>query len=138
MTRDEIYKLENELIFLLNMSGWHIQWSEDKYCHYDAIGTDLNGKSCILEFKFRRAYYKTKILECKKWNRLTQYKSDKTYYCVVDKKGCFVYDIGDIDHQNVITLDLPKETITETIVKEKRSVYELKHAPKYFYQFQFF
>jgi hypothetical protein len=138
MTRDDIYELEKQLIFLLNLDGWQIKWSEDKYCHYDAIGTDINGNECILEFKFRRAYYKTKIMECKKWNNLTHYKSDKKYYCVIDQKGCFVYDIGDIDHQSVIELPLPKETITEKIVKEKRFVYELKRPPKYFYQYNFF
>ena len=44
MTRDDIYELEKQLIFLLNFDGWKIKWSEDKYCHYDAIGTDINGK----------------------------------------------------------------------------------------------
>ena len=137
MTRAQIYELENELIFLLNMSGWHIEWSEEKYCRYDAIGTDLNCQSCVMEFKFRRKFYKTKILETKKYNALLD-QNKEMYYCVVDQKGCHIYDLANIDRNNLIELKLPKETITDNIQKESRWVYEIKHAPDYFYKFQFF
>ena len=137
MTRAEIYELENQLIFLLNMSGWKIKWSEEKYCRYDAIGTDLNGHSCVLEFKFRRKFYKTKILETKKYNALLD-QNKEMYYCVVDEKGCHIYDLQNLNRNNLIELHLPKETITENIEKESRWVYEIKHAPDYFYKFQFF
>lgn len=137
MTRADVYVLENELIFLLNMSGWKIKWSEEKYCRYDAIGTDLKGQSCVLEFKFRRKFYKTKILETKKYNALLD-QNKEMYYCVVDQKGCHIYDLANIDRNNLIELHLPKETITENIEKESRWVYEIKHAPDYFYKFQFF
>lgn len=137
MTRADVYVLENELIFLLNMSGWKIKWSEEKYCRYDAIGTDLKGQSCVLEFKFRRKFYKTKILETKKYNALLD-QNKEMYYCVVDQKGCHIYDLANIDRNNLIELHLPKETITDNIEKESRWVYEIKHAPDYFYKFQFF
>lgn len=138
MTRADVYELENELIFLLNMAGWKIRWSKEKYCRYDAIGTDLKGQSCVLEFKFRRKFYPTKILETKKYYALDQQPQRKKYYCVVDQKGCHIYDLANIDRLNLIALQLPKETITENIEKEKRLVYEIKHAPDYFHKFQFF
>ena len=138
MTRADVYELENELIFLLNMSGWKIRWSKEKYCIYDAIGTNLKGQSCVLEFKFRRKFYKTKILETKKYNALLDQQTEQKYYCVVDQKGCHIYEFRSIDRNNLIELNLPKETITQNIEKESRWVYELKHAPKYFYAFQFF
>lgn len=137
MTRADVYELENELIFLLNMSGWKIKWSEEKYCRYDAIGTDLKGQTCVLEFKFRRKYYPTKILETKKYNALLD-QNKEMYYCVVDIKGCHIYDLQNLNRNNLIELHLPKETITENIEKESRWVYEIKHAPDYFYKFQFF
>lgn len=137
MTRADVYVLENELIFLLNMSGWKIKWSEEKYCRYDAIGTDLKGQSCVLEFKFRRKFYKTKILETKKYNALLD-QNKEMYYCVVDEKGCHIYDLQNLNRNNLIELHLPKETITDNIEKESRWVYEIKHAPDYFYKFQFF
>ena len=138
MTREDIYELEKQLIFLLNLDGWQIKWSEDKYCHYDAIGTDLNGKSCIMEFKFRQEYFKTKILACQKYNNLTRYKVDAIYYAVIDPKGCHIYQANAIDHQKVITLPLPKKTITEVVEKQATACYELTEAPAYFYKYHFF
>jgi len=137
MTRELIYQYEKELIFLLNQSGWQVKWSEDKYCLYDAIGTDKNGQSCVMEFKFRRKYYKSKILETKKYNALLA-QNKEMYYCVIDQKGCHIYDLAQLNRNDLIELKLPKETITDNIQKESRWVYEIKQNPNYFYRFQFF
>ena len=138
MTFESMKQLEQELIFLLNLDGWQLKPSEEKFCHYDAYGTDLNGNGCIMEFKFRQEYFKTKILACQKYNNLTRHKVDDIYYAVIDPKGCHIYNAKHIDHQNVITLDLPKKTITEVIEKQQTACYELKKAPAYFYRYNFF
>ena len=138
MTHNEVKVWEQQLIFLLNLDGWQLNPSLDKYCFYDANGKDLNGKSCIMEFKFRREYFKTKILACQKYNNLTRYKVDAIYYAVIDSKGCHIYNVSAIDHKNVITLELPKKTITEIIEKEKTACYERVKPPAYFYKYHFF
>ena len=138
MTHKEVKIWEQELIFLLNLDGWQLKPSEDKYCFYDAYGTNPKGQSCILEFKFRQDYYKTKILECEKWNNLTKYKVDEIYYVVIDSKGCHIYTADAIDHQKVITLELPKKTIAEIIEKKTKACYELIKPPAYFYKYHFF
>ena len=138
MTRKDVYKWEQELIFLLNLSGWQINWSADPYCHYDSIGYDKQGSQCVMEFKFRRSYYKTKILEKKKYNWLKETGKAKLYYVAIDAKGCWIYDLDNIHKAKKITLELPKETITDNIVKEPREVYELKFNESFFYDFNFF
>ena len=59
---DKIHELEQQLVFLLNLDEWQLEWTGEDYSHYDAMGLDLNGQKCIIEFKFRNEAYIDKML----------------------------------------------------------------------------
>jgi hypothetical protein len=138
MTIEFINGLENDLVFLLNMSGWDLKCVADQYSRFDAIGFDLNGKKCIIELKFRKDFYKDKILELKKYDAMMAEDAQKRYYGVIDPEGCWVYDFDDIDLNNGGYLKCPANTIRENAPKEMKPVYYLKRRESYFYRFNFF
>ena len=123
MTIEFINGLENDLVFLLNMSGWDLKCVADQYSRFDAIGSDINGKKCIIELKFRKDFYKDKILELKKYDAMMAEDAQKRYYGVIDPEGCWVYDFDDIDLNNGGYLKCPTNTIRENAPKEMKPVY---------------
>ena len=98
---------EYEIIEKLNKAyNRKIESIEDTYSHYDAecnIG--------LYEIKYRRTYYKNKMLEAiKLFNNfhLAQTKGKQFFYVVHDEKGLWVCNISDwIDE----ILKLPFDTI---------------------------
>jgi hypothetical protein len=138
MTIEFINGLENDLVFLLNMSGWDLKCVADQYSRFDAIGSDINGKKCIIELKFRKDFYKDKILELKKYDAMMAEDAQKRYYGVIDPEGCWVYDFDDIDLNNGGHLKCPANTIQKNAPKEMKPVYYLKKPESYFYRFNFF
>ncbi len=70
---EQIKSFERQLIFLLNLDGWALQWTGEGYESFDADGYDDSGNTCVLELKFRKKAYRLKMLE--------KYKYDKEYSC---------------------------------------------------------
>ena len=72
MGLETINKFERIVVKFLNeFEDWDLKWSEGKYEHYDASGYTPKGHPCCIEMKFRNKYYKDKLLE--------KYKYDKLY-----------------------------------------------------------
>ena len=84
-------KFEKALIWFLNeFDDWQLEWAGDKNLCYDAIGLTPKGHKCVVEMKFRKKYYNSKLLEKKKYDALMQLPKDvvKIYY-VSDPKGSY-------------------------------------------------
>lgn len=131
---EEIHELEQQLVFLLNLDGWQLEWTGEDYSHYDAKGIDLNGEECIIEFKFRRKAYIDKMLEEYKHQALLDICVPKRYYAVIDFKGCWVFDLDTIEYTRQ-TIQSPKQSIfadtgiteKKVLMLEKSSAYKRYH-----------
>lgn len=104
MELKEIHKLEQAVVHLLNLDEWKLEWSSAKYEHYDASGYTPKGNKCVIEMKFRKKYYETKLLEKYKYDKLMEMDEDivKLYF-VNDTKGNYMFWL------NEITLDDPTD-----------------------------
>ena len=134
---EQIHLLEQQLIFLLNLDGWQLEWSGADYSHYDAEGLDLNGKNCIIEFKFRREAYTDKMLEVYKYQALLDVDIAKKYYAVIDFKGVWVFDLDTIEYTKQ-TIESPKQSIfadTGLIEKEVMMLEKSSAIKRYLYKF---
>ena len=84
-------KFEKAFVMMLNtFDDWQLEWVGDKNLCYDAIGVTPKGNKCVVEMKFRKKYYETKMLEVKKYNALMELDSDivKIYF-VSDPQGSY-------------------------------------------------
>jgi len=84
-------KFEKAFVMMLNtFDDWQLQWVGDQNLCYDAIGLTPKGNKCVVEMKFRKKYYETKMLEVKKYNALMELDSDivKIYF-VSDPQGSY-------------------------------------------------
>ena len=62
-------KFEKAFILFLNtFDGWQLEWAGDKNLCYDAIGITPKGNKCVVEMKFRKKYYESKLLEKRCFN----------------------------------------------------------------------
>jgi hypothetical protein len=76
-------KFEKALIWFLNsFDGWELKWVGDQNLCYDAIGKTPKGNKCVVEMKFRKKYYDTKLIEKKKYDKLMELDQDvvKIYF----------------------------------------------------------
>ena len=134
---EKIHLLEQQLVFLLNLDGWQLEWSGVDYSHYDAEGLDLNGKNCIIEFKFRREAYIDKMLEVYKFQALLDVDIAKKYYAVIDFKGVWVFDLDTIEYTSQ-TINSPRQSIFEETNKIEKEVMMLEKSSavkRYLYKF---
>ena len=134
---EKIHLLEQQLVFLLNLDGWQLEWSGVDYSHYDAEGLDLNGKNCIIEFKFRREAYIDKMLELHKYQALLDVDIAKKYYAVIEFKGCWVFDLDSIEYTSQ-TINSPRQSIFEETNKIEKEVMMLEKSSavkRYLYKF---
>jgi hypothetical protein len=134
---EKIHLLEQQLIFLLNLDGWKLQWTGEDYSHYDAEGLDLNGQKCVIEFKFRRKAYIDKMLEVYKYQALLDLDIDKRYYAVIDLKGCWVFDLDTIEYTKQ-TIESPRQSIfadTGLIEKKVLMLEKSSAIKRYLYKF---
>lgn len=134
---EKIHLLEQQLVFLLNLDGWKLQWTGEDYSHYDAKGTDVNGAECIIEFKFRREAYIDKMLEVYKYQALLDVDIAKRYYAVIDFKGCWVFDLDSIEYTSQ-TINSPKQSIFRDNNKVEKEVMMLEKSSavkRYLYKF---
>ena len=84
-------KFERAFILFLNtFDGWQLEWAGDKNLCYDAKGYTPKGNKCVIEMKFRKKYYESKLLEKKKYDALMQLPADVVkIYFVSDPKGSY-------------------------------------------------
>ncbi len=68
----DVHKREQAAITLLNLDGWNLEHTGDGFEHYDAIGTSPKGTEVVIEMKFRNKYYKEKLIEVYKYDKLIE------------------------------------------------------------------
>ena len=98
MKAETIHKYEKAVVFVLNLDGWDLEWTGEKYEHYDAKGKTPKGHDCVIEMKFRNKYYEDKLLEKYKYDKLMTLDSKivKLYF-VADPKGNYMFWLNNID-----------------------------------------
>ena len=110
---ETINKFERIVVNFLNeFEGWNLKWSEGKFEHYDASGLTPKGHECVMEMKFRNKYYKDKLLEKYKYDKLMEMNSEivKLYF-VSDLKGTYLYWINYLEMPPVKELYCPDTTL---------------------------
>jgi len=120
-------KFEKALIMFLNtFDDWQLQWVGDQNLCYDAIGKTPKGLDCVVEMKFRKKYYDTKLLEKKKYDSLMSLSDDiiKIYF-VSDPKGSYYFWLNKMVDLDIIDQKCPSTTFWRKHTIEKE-VYMLK------------
>ncbi len=109
---ETINKFERTIVQWLNeFEDWDLKWSEGKYEHYDAIGKTPKGHKCVMEMKFRNKYYKDKLLEKYKYDKLMEMDSETVkLYFVSDPKGNYLYWINYLEMPEIKELYCPDTT----------------------------
>ena len=122
----KINDLEKAVVFLLNLDGWNLEWCGEGYSRYDAKGVTPKGKKCVIEMKFRKTYYETKMLEKDKYDALMALDQDiiKLYF-INDPKGNFMYWLNQLDMPEPIKRYCPDTTMW-TKKRINKDVYLLK------------
>ena len=122
----KINDLEKAVVFLLNLDGWNLEWCGEGYSRYDAKGITPKGKQCVIEMKFRKTYYETKMLEKDKYDALMALDQDiiKLYF-INDPKGNFMYWLNQLDMPEPIKRYCPDTTMW-TKKRINKDVYLLK------------
>jgi hypothetical protein len=119
---EKIHLLEQQLVFLLNLDGWKLEWTGEDFSHYDAEGLDLNGRNCIIEFKFRSEAYTDKMLEVYKYQALLAVnKFAERYYAVIDFKGVWIFDLDSIKYTKQ-KIQSPRQSIFRDNNKVEKEV----------------
>jgi len=104
-------KLEQIVIYTLNVDGWRLEWTGDKNLPYDAKGKTPKGKDCVMEMKFRNKYYEDKMLEKDKHDSLMALGNDVIkFYFVNDPKGNFMYWLDTIVLPDSVSMYCPDAT----------------------------
>ncbi len=120
MTIKKIHKLEQAVVWFLNFEGWDLKHTGNNYEHYDAEGITPKGRKCVIEMKFRKTYYETKMLEVKKYNALMSLPEDivKIYF-VSDPKGTYMFWLDGIDKLKSVKKYCPRTTLWNANKKSK-------------------
>jgi len=112
MGLNKIHIYEQAVVKMLNMDNWKLKWAGDSYKHYDAIGKTPKGHDCVIEMKFRNKYYKEKMLEVYKYDKLISMDSEivKLYF-VSDPKGNYLYWLNYLDMPEPVEMYCPDTTM---------------------------
>jgi len=105
----KVNKFEKALVKLLNtFDDWNLEWVGDQNLCYDAKGYTPKGEKCVIEFKFRKKYYDTKLLEKKKYEALMKLPNDVVkIYFVSDPKGNYWYWLNKLADMKLINKSCP-------------------------------
>jgi len=122
--QNETHQLEQAVVLLMNFDGWELEWCGDSFLNYDAFGKTPKGIDCIIEFKFRRTYYETKILEKYKYQKLMENECLKFYY-VFDSKGSYLYWLDKLELEDETNMKMKKTTDFENTNLINKQVYLL-------------
>lgn len=120
-------KFEKALVLFLNtFDEWKLEWVGDQNLPYDAIGKTPKGLDCVIEMKFRKKYYDTKLIEKKKYDNLMSLNDDiiKIYF-VSDPKGSYYFWLNKLKDMDIIDQKCPTTTFWRKHKIEKQ-VYMLK------------
>jgi len=120
-------KFEKALIWFLNsFDDWDLKWVGDQNLCYDAIGKTPKGNKCVVEMKFRKKYYDTKLIEKKKYDKLMQLDQDLVkIYFVSDPKGTYYFWLNGLDNLEMLNQKMPSTTFWRKHTIEKE-IYLLK------------
>ena len=106
---ETIHKFEKAVVTLLNFDGWNLEHTGENYEYYDAKGTTPKGIQCVMEMKFRKTYYDTKIIEKAKFDKLI--KHDAAFYLVSDPKGTYIFWLNDLKDLKETQMYCPDTTL---------------------------
>ena len=106
------HKFEKALVTVLNtFDDWKLEWAGSKNLCYDAVGYTPKGNKCVVEMKFRTKYYKTKLIEKKKYDALMQLPKDVVkIYFVSDPKGSYWFWLDKLQELELLNKDCPTTT----------------------------
>jgi hypothetical protein len=126
MTIKKIHKLEQAVVWFLNFEGWDLKHTGNEYEYYDAEGITPKGRKCVIEMKFRKTYYETKMLEVKKYEALMSLPEDivKIYF-VSDPKGTYMFWLDGIEKLKSVKKYCPRTTLWNS-QKKSKEVYLLE------------
>lgn len=128
MKLSDVHKWEKALIAVLNLDGWDLQWCGGGYEHYDAVGATPKGHECVVEMKFRKTYYETKMLEKYKYDQLMNMPADMVkLYFVNDPKANYLFWLNEIAMPEPTELYCPDTTLW-TKSKKNKEVYLLEET----------
>ena len=111
---------------LLNLDGWDLTHTGEGFEHYDAIGTSPKGTEVVIEFKFRNKYYKEKLLECYKYDKLIETGKIALYF-VNDPKGNYMFWLNNLKDLKVQDMYCPDTTLwtKKKVLKPARKMLDL-------------
>ena len=121
MTKDESEQYEKTVALMMNgFLNFKLNWVGDENTFYDLRGLSPNGNKCVVEIKVRQKYYKDKMLEKYKYDKLMTLPDDvvKLYY-VFDKKGSYLYWLNQIELPPVKSIRCPSTTMWSKDRKDK-------------------
>lgn len=122
-------KFEKAFIWFYNaFDDWQLEWVGDQNLPYDAIGKTPKGDEVVIEMKFRKTYYETKLLEKKRFDNLMKLPKEviKIYF-VSDPKGSYWFWLNKLQELNIFNKRFP-ETTHWSGSKIKKEVYLLEES----------
>lgn len=104
--------MEKAIVGVLNIFGWELKWTGGKYEHYDCRGLTPKGYECVIEMKFRKDYYKKKLLEKYKYDQLMSMDEDivKLYF-VNDPKANYMFWLNELELNEKTSMWCPETTL---------------------------
>lgn len=106
----KIHQWEKAVIILLNNDGWNLEHTGDSSQSWDAIGTTPKGKECVIEMKFRKTYYETKMLEKFKYDKLIATGKVALYF-VNDPKNNYLFWLNELTDLEIKDMYCPDTTL---------------------------
>ena len=128
MKISDVHKWEKAVIALFNFDGWDLQWCGGGFDHYDAVGATPKGHECVIEMKFRRTYYQSKMLEVSKYEALMDMPYDMVkLYFVNDPKANYLFYLNEIEMPEPVQMYCPDTTLW-TKKRKNKKVYLLDES----------
>jgi hypothetical protein len=112
MELNKVHQLEKAMVLLLNFEGWNLEWTGKGSERWDAKGKTQKGYDCVIEMKFRKKHYETKMLEKDKYDALMALDKDviKIYF-VNDAKGNFLFYLNTLEMPPAVKKYCPDTTM---------------------------
>ena len=107
---NNVHEWEQAVIHLLNLDGWDLEWTGNGFEHYDAIGKSPKGTEVVMEMKFRKTYYKEKMLEVYKYDKLIETGKIALYF-VNDPKGNYIFWLNELKDLKKVDMYCPDTTL---------------------------
>ena len=120
----KIHKWEKAVITLLNNDGWELTHTGENYESWDATGYTPKKIPCVIEMKFRKTYYETKMLEKYKYDKLIDTGKVALYF-VNDPKGNYLFWLNELTNLEIKEMYCPDTTLW-TKKRLKKPCYLLK------------